>query len=64
MEQSPSWETNRFSASQEIPHILCNSKVHYRIHKRPPPVPTLSSAYAYNASIQFKSVTTLRTKLN
>ena len=28
MEQSPSWEANRFSASQEIPHILWNSKVH------------------------------------
>ena len=37
MEQSP-WETNRFSASQEIPHILLNPKVHYRNHKRLQPV--------------------------
>ena len=41
MVQSPSWEANWFEVSQEIPHILWNPKVHYRTHKRPPPVPIL-----------------------
>ena len=41
MVQSPSWEANWFSASQEIPRISRNPKVHYRTHKRPPPISIL-----------------------
>ena len=42
MVQSPSSEANWFGASQEIPLILRNPKVHYRTRKRPPPVSFLS----------------------
>ena len=41
MVQSPSWEANWFAASQEIPRISRNPKVHYRTHKRLPPVSIL-----------------------
>ena len=41
MVQSPSWEANWFVASQEIPRISRNLKVHYCTHKCPPPVPIL-----------------------
>ena len=39
MVQSPSWAANWFAASQEIARISRNPKIHYRTHKRPPPVP-------------------------
>ena len=39
MKQSPSGESNWFSASQEIPRILRNSNVHYHIQNLAPPVP-------------------------
>ena len=41
MVQSPSWEANWFASSQEIPRSSRNPKVHYRTHKRPPPLSIL-----------------------
>ena len=41
MVQSLSWEANWSAASQETPRISRNPKVHYRTHKRPPPVSIL-----------------------
>jgi len=42
MEQSRSWEADRFSDTQEIHRILWNPRVYPCIYKGPPPVPILS----------------------
>jgi hypothetical protein len=42
MQQSPSWEANRFVVSQQISRILWYTKVHYHILQCPTPVPILS----------------------
>ena len=50
MELSHSWKAKRYSTKQEIPCISFNLKVHYRIHKRPPPTPTLRQINSLRAS--------------
>jgi hypothetical protein len=49
MEQSPSWEASRSSASQDSPHILQNLKVHYCLCNSLPPVHTLCQIYLVHA---------------
>ena len=56
MEQSP-WGASRFSASQEIPHILWNSRIHNRSHKCPTPVPILSHTQtAHTPTFHFQKI--------
>ena len=61
-EKRPSWEANRSSTSQEIPRILWNPKVHYRITGAPYREPDRSSPCptSYFSKIRFNIILQLR----
>jgi hypothetical protein len=59
MQPSPAPETTSRSATQELPNILWNPKVHYRVHKSPPPVLVLIQVNSVYATPSYYSVTHL-----
>jgi hypothetical protein len=62
MDLIPSSEAANCAATQELPSILRNLRVHYHVHKSPPLVPTLSqidpvhTTPSYLSKIHFKIV--------
>ena len=63
MVQSPSWEANWFTVSQEIPRVSRNPKVHYRTHKRPAPVSILGQPNSVHIPTSWRSILILSTHL-
>jgi hypothetical protein len=56
MEQSLSWEVNSHSASQEIPRVLGNPKVHYHVHRRTPMVSVLRQMHPIHTTPSLRSI--------
>jgi hypothetical protein len=47
------WESNSRSASQEIPNLLWNQKVHYRVHNSPQLKPVMSQMNSVHTLITY-----------
>jgi hypothetical protein len=58
MEHSPLCAANKSSDSKEIPRILRNPNVHYRIHKRPSyiPINPVNAFQSHSVNIRFNII--------
>jgi hypothetical protein len=63
VEQSPSSEANSRSATQELPKILWNAKLHYRVLNSPPMVPILSKINPIHNTSYYFSVPSNETRI-